>query len=74
MERNTITNYIGSNKDRMLNELLDLLRIPSVSADTKYKDDVLKTADAVFMAKRSLIQKNQQLLFTVITTCNLPIH
>lgn len=47
MERNTITNYIGSNKDRMLNELLDLLRIPSVSADTKYKDDVLKTAEAV---------------------------
>ena len=47
MERTTITNYIGSNKERMLNELLDLLRIPSVSADTKYKDDVLKTAEAV---------------------------
>lgn len=47
MERNTITNYIGSNKDRMLNELLELLRIPSISADTKYKDDVLKTAEAV---------------------------
>jgi len=47
MERNTITNYIGSNKERMLNELLDLLRIPSVSADTKYKGDVLKTAEAV---------------------------
>ncbi|MFO0436784.1 MAG: dipeptidase, partial [Sphingobacteriaceae bacterium] len=47
MERNTITNYIGSNKDRMLNELLELLRIPSISADTKYKDDVLRTAEAV---------------------------
>lgn len=47
MERNTITNYIGSNKERMLNELLELLRIPSISADTKYKDDVLKTAEAV---------------------------
>lgn len=52
MERKTITDYIGANKERMLNELLDLLRIPSVSADTKYKGDVLKTAEAV---KNSLI-------------------
>jgi len=52
MERKTITDYIGANKERMLNELLDLLRIPSVSADTKHKDDVLKTAEAV---KNSLI-------------------
>lgn len=47
MERSTITNYINSNKDRMLNELLDLLRIPSVSADTKYKADVLRTAESI---------------------------
>jgi acetylornithine deacetylase/succinyl-diaminopimelate desuccinylase-like protein len=47
MERSIITNYINDNKDRMLNELLDLLRIPSVSADTKHKDDVLRTAEAV---------------------------
>lgn len=52
MERKTITDYIGLNKERMLNELLDLLRIPSVSADTKHKDDVLRTAEAV---KNSLI-------------------
>lgn len=42
-----INSYIQANKDRFLNELLDLLRIPSVSADPKYKNDVLKTADAV---------------------------
>ncbi|HNO71144.1 MAG TPA: dipeptidase, partial [Bacteroidia bacterium] len=30
-----------------LNELLELLRIPSVSADPKYKNDVLRTAEAV---------------------------
>ena len=42
-----INSYIEANKDRFLNELLDLLRIPSVSADPKYKNDVLKTADAV---------------------------
>lgn len=39
--------FIDANKDRFLNELFDLLRIPSVSADTKYKPDVLKTAEAI---------------------------
>lgn len=39
--------YINQNKDRFLNELFELLRIPSVSADPKYKGDVLKTAEAV---------------------------
>ena len=42
-----INSYIEANKDRFLNELLELLRIPSVSADPKYKADVFKTADAV---------------------------
>ena len=42
-----INSYIEANKDRFLNELLDLLRIPSVSADPKYKNDVLKTAEAM---------------------------
>ena len=39
--------YQSQNKDRFLNELLDLLRIPSVSADSKYKDDVKRCAEAV---------------------------
>jgi acetylornithine deacetylase/succinyl-diaminopimelate desuccinylase-like protein len=39
--------YISTNKDRFLNELMDLLRIPSVSADSKYKDDVKRCAEAV---------------------------
>lgn len=39
--------YIKTNEQRFLNELLELLRIPSVSADSKYKPDVLKMADAV---------------------------
>ena len=39
--------YRSENKDRFLDELLDLLRIPSVSADSKYKDDVKRCADAV---------------------------
>ncbi|MCE3227583.1 MAG: peptidase dimerization domain protein [Bacteroidetes bacterium] len=47
MDNAAIKSYIDQNKDRVLNELLDLLRIPSVSADSKYKQDVLKTAEAI---------------------------
>lgn len=39
--------YIKANEKRFLDELLELLRIPSVSADSKYKPDVLKMAEAV---------------------------
>lgn len=39
--------YLAENKDRFMDELLDLLRIPSVSADSKYKDDVKRCAEAV---------------------------
>ncbi|WP_133274141.1 dipeptidase [Hymenobacter radiodurans] len=37
--------YLDQNKDRFLSELLDWLRIPSVSADPKFQGDVLKAAD-----------------------------
>ena len=37
--------YLESNKDRFLNELLDLLKIPSVSADSKFSDDVFEAAE-----------------------------
>jgi len=53
MERKTITDYISQNKERVLNELLDLLKIPSISADKKYSEDVLKTAEAV---KKRLVE------------------
>jgi acetylornithine deacetylase/succinyl-diaminopimelate desuccinylase-like protein len=39
--------YQSQNKERFLNELLDLLRIPSISADSKYKDDMNRAAAAV---------------------------
>jgi acetylornithine deacetylase/succinyl-diaminopimelate desuccinylase-like protein len=42
-----IKNYIDQHKDRFLNELLDLLKIPSVSADSAYAADVMKTAEFV---------------------------
>ena len=43
--------YQEKNKDRFLNEMLDLLRIPSISAKSEHKADMLKCAEAV---KKSL--------------------
>ncbi len=44
--------YQEKNKDRFLEELLALLRIPSVSARTENKNDMLTCAEAV---KKSLV-------------------
>lgn len=50
-EINTLqNNYIQENKNRFIDELIDLLRIPSISADSNYNNDTLKTAEEV--AKR----------------------
>lgn len=43
----TIKSYIDQHKDRFINELIELLKIPSISADSGYKNDVIKTAEAV---------------------------
>jgi acetylornithine deacetylase/succinyl-diaminopimelate desuccinylase-like protein len=48
-----IQQYIETNKDRFVSELTDLLRIPSVSADSKYKSDVVRAAEYV---KESLVK------------------
>ena len=37
--------YFNENKERFLNELLELLKIPSVSADPDHKEDVLAAAE-----------------------------
>ena len=42
-----INNYIKKHKDRFINELIEILKIPSISADPQYKLDVLNCADAV---------------------------
>jgi len=39
--------YQEKNKERFLNELLELLRIPSVSAKTEHKEDMIRCAEAV---------------------------
>lgn len=45
--------YQSQNKDRFLNELLELLRIPSVSARSEHKTDMVVCANAV---KEKLLQ------------------
>ena len=42
-----VKNYIAENKGRFLNEIIELLKIPSVSADPAYSQDVLNTAEMV---------------------------
>lgn len=44
---NAWKDYQEKNKDRFLDELLDLLRIPSVSARSEHKPDMQKCAEAV---------------------------
>lgn len=39
--------FISANKERFLEELFDLLRIPSISADPAYKEEVQRAAEAV---------------------------
>src|SRR5690554_4754660 len=42
-----IKEYVNENKERFLEELFELLRFPSVSADPKYASDVRKAAEFV---------------------------
>lgn len=48
-----IKNYINQHQERFISELMEMLRIPSVSADSKYKNEVLKNAEFV---KKSLVK------------------
>ena len=55
MSTSTFQTYVEQHQDRFLNELFDLLRIPSVSTDSKYRDDIMKTA--AFVKERLLEAK-----------------
>ena len=59
-----IKNYINENKDRFINELIELLRIPSISADPAYKKNVLDCADAVAKAIKDAGAENIQICET----------
>ena len=65
MEKSNITNYLDLNKERFLNELIDLLKIPSISADSKHKNEMIKTAEAV---KNRLIEAGADLVEISPTT------
>lgn len=69
LNRDQILGYIENNKDRFIEELFDLLRIPSVSADPAYKNDVKTCADAV---KKSLEEAGADLV-EVCETAGHPI-
>ena len=64
-----IKQYVEQNKQRFLDELFELLRFPSVSADPKYKQDVLKTADYVAQKLRDAGADNVE----VCATAGYPI-
>lgn len=49
-----VLDYVAQNRQRFLNELFDLLRIPSVSADSRYQNDVLRAADFLLGKFRSM--------------------
>ena len=42
--------YIAQHKDRFIDELIALLKIPSISADKAYAGDVIATADVINLA------------------------
>jgi acetylornithine deacetylase/succinyl-diaminopimelate desuccinylase-like protein len=42
---NTIKTYIENNRERFLDELFELMRIPSVSAKEENKPDMLRAAE-----------------------------
>ncbi len=61
---NVVSDYLNQHQDRFIQELLDLLRIPSVSADSKYREDVFRTAEKVRQFLEDAGAENTQLLQT----------
>ena len=59
-----IKEYINKNKERFINELIELLKIPSISADPNYKKDVLNCAEAVAKAMENAGAENIEICKT----------
>ncbi|MBX2964820.1 MAG: dipeptidase [Cyclobacteriaceae bacterium] len=62
-----VKEYIASNQQRFLDELFELLRIPSVSADSRHKDDVRNAA-------AFLVDKLKEAGVDKIELCETPGH
>ena len=58
------SSYIQENRDRFLNELFDLLRIPSVSADPAFAGDVTRCAESVADHLRSAGAESVEIIST----------
>ena len=59
-----IKDYIEKHKDRFVDELIDLLKIPSISADPSYSKDVLNCANAVAKGIKSAGADNVEICET----------
>ena len=66
---NYIKDYIEKNKDRFIKELLELLKIPSISADPSFKESVLNCSLAVEQSLKDAGAENVE----VCTTSGYPI-
>ena len=64
-----MNNYLESNKDRFLKELIELLKIPSISANSEHNTDMRKCAEAV---KKSLLDAGAEVA-TIYETAGHPI-
>jgi acetylornithine deacetylase/succinyl-diaminopimelate desuccinylase-like protein len=62
-----VKEYLDKNKDRFLEELFELLRIPSVSADSKHAGDVRKAAEY-------LVEKLKAAGVDKVELCETPGH
>ena len=60
-----IKKYVETHKERFLEELFELIRIPSISAIAEAKDDMLKTAESI---KASLLKAGADLAEVKETT------
>ena len=60
----TSQDYIDNNKDRFIEELFELLRIPSVSTDSERKGDIRKAADFLLNQFNSLNLNRTELFET----------
>ncbi len=47
IKANAVSDYIQENKQRFMDELFELLRIPSISADESHKKDIIKAAELI---------------------------
>ena len=59
-----IQNYIEDHKDRFVDELVDLLKMPSISADSAYKEDIIRSAEFIRDKLTEAGADNAQLLET----------